>query len=379
MKKLLPIMLIVTLLLSMTVQIYGEEFPKASNWALAELEKANKDGFITNRIKNDFSSNITREEFCEIAVILYDRLGGKQDLLTDNPFTDTSNENVIKAYNAEIINGIGNDLFAPNDSLTRQELASMLIRAMRSAGITFSPDNEYEFQKSYADENSISGWAFLNVKIMNAYKIMNGSGENLNPKNVISRQEAVIMLERTYLREFEVVDNILMAYLGNSRDVMIPDGVVSIGDGVFYGNMFIEKVTLPSSVKKIDSNAFHDASNLSTIVLNEGLEIVGEAAFEYAENLTGVILPSTVTKIDFMGFQGCSSLTSMIIPSSVTYIGDQAFLDCANLETITFETDTLEYIGWNAFDECPKLTIVCVEGGAIEAAALEYGIPVSYK
>lgn len=379
MKKLLSITLMVTLLLSMTIQVYGEEFPKASNWAIAELEKANSDGFITSRIKDDFSKKITREEFCEIAVILYDRLGGKQDLLTENPFTDTTNVNVIKAYNAEIINGVGNDLFAPDDNLTRQELASMLIRAMRSAGITFSPDNEYEFQKPYADENSISGWAFLNVKIMNAYKIMNGSGENLNPKDVISRQEAVIMLERTYLREFEILENVLVAYLGNSTDIMIPDGVTTIGDGVFQGNKFVEKVTLASSVELIDSVAFNEATNLTTIVMNEGLKVIGEAAFEYAEKLTGVTIPSTVTKIDFMGFQGCSSLTNITIPSGVTYIGDQAFLDCANLETITFNTDTLDYIGWNAFDECPKLTIVCIEGGAVEAAAIEYGIPVSYK
>lgn len=51
----------------------------------------------------------------------------------------------------------------------------MLIRAMKSAGIIFENDSAYSFQQSYEDENDISTWAYMQVLIMNDFKIMNGS------------------------------------------------------------------------------------------------------------------------------------------------------------------------------------------------------------
>lgn len=378
MKKILIFTICLTLLLASLSTAFATNFNGASDWAISELESANEDGFITQKIAENMTTDITREEFCEIAVILYDKIGGKQDLKDDNPFTDTVNPNVIKAYNAGIIMGVSNDLFAPDNNLTREQLCVMLIRAMKSAGIIFENDSAYSFQKTYQDENDISTWAYIHVLIMNDFKIMNGYGDNLNPGSSITREQAVIMLERTYLREFEIVDNVLTSYLGNSSDVSIPNGVISVGENVFHSNLFVKTVTMPQSIVDIGYYSFTMMDNLENIYLNEGLKTIGEASFELCESLNNVILPDSLETISFMAFQDCLTFTEITIPSAVNYIDDQAFYRCENLNTVTFEGD-VEYIGESAFDECDNVTFVCESGSNVESYALEHEIEVIYK
>lgn len=378
MKKILSIVLCLILLISMSVTVLAESFNGASDWAIIELERANNDSFITDKISDDFSKNITREEFCEIAVILYDRLGGNQNLEDYNPFTDTNNPNVIKAFNAEIITGVGNNVFAPNNNLTREQLCVMIIRAMMSAGIKFGDDKQYTFQKNYADEDEVSSWAYSQVTIMNDFKIMNGSGDKLDPKSSLSREQAVVMLERTYLREFEIEENILVGYLGNSKEVVVPSGVLKIGDDVFRKNDFVENIILSSSINEIGYASFNDMENLKSITLNEGLKIIGEASFEQCEQLNNVILPNTVETISFMAFQDCFEFTEITIPSSVNYIDDQGFYRCEKLAKVTFEDD-VEYIGDSAFEECTNVTFICKSDTNVESYALEHNIKIIYK
>lgn len=373
-KKALSLLLVLSLVMISSFSLLAStEYPEASNWALTELARADEDGFVTDAIRGDFSKNITREEFCEIAVILYDRLGGKQDLETYNPFTDTTNPIIIKAYNAEIINGVGNNLFAPDQSITRQELCVMIIRAMLSSGIVFGDDNEYTFQKAYADEDDISSWAITQVRIMNDFKIMNGSGENLNPKNTLTVQEAIIMLERTFLRDFTIEETTLIAYLGNSADVTVPNGITLLNDAVFYGNQFIETITLPSTVTTIGYTAFKECNNLKTINLNEGLVTIGQAAFELSETFESITFPSTLETIEFMGMQDCESLITVNLPASLKTLGDQAFYSCGLLTRVVFNNDTVT-IGSSAFDDCPYVVFVCNEGSTAHQYAIDNSI-----
>jgi hypothetical protein len=378
MNKIITVALSTLLIFVLSASAFCQNFNGASDWALVELERAHTDGFITDKIAQDFGQNITREEFCEIAVILYDRLGGDQNLETYNPFTDTTNPQVIKAFNAGIINGVGGPLFAPDANLTREQLCAMIVRAMKSAGIIFGEENQYAFQKDYADMDDVSNWSYASVMIMNDFKIMNGSGNKLEPRKSISREQAVIMLERTFLREFEIEDNVLVAYLGNSEQVTVPSGVVKISEDVFHKNNFIESVSLPLSIEEIGYASFREMTQLTSIGLNEGLEVIGEASFELCENLQNVTLPSSLKKIDFMAFQDCISLTEITLPQNLNYIEDQSFYRCVGLTKVIFEGD-VDYIGDSAFDECPNLVFVCQAGSNAEAYALDHGIQVIHK
>lgn len=64
-----------------------------------------------------------REQFCEVAVKLYEKFVKTQvDSVGNNPFHDTENKEVIKAYHLGIVKGTAKDKFSPNDLITREQL-----------------------------------------------------------------------------------------------------------------------------------------------------------------------------------------------------------------------------------------------------------------
>ncbi len=169
----------------------------ASGWAKEEIQLAEKAGLYTKKImEGNFKSNATREEFAELVVKMYEKLGGKVSNNT-NPFGDTKNPSVIKAYNAGIIRGMSATEFMPNRNLTREQMCVMLMRAIRNTGKVY--ELRTGFQKYYADIDEISDWAKEDVEILNAYKIINGDGRNLSPRANVTKEQAVLMLYRAYM------------------------------------------------------------------------------------------------------------------------------------------------------------------------------------
>ena len=55
---------------------------------------------------------------------------------------------------------------------------------------------------------------------------------------------------------FEINNGVLVKYTGKDKDVVIPDGVTSIGNEAFWGCGSLTSITLPDSVTSIDDWAF---------------------------------------------------------------------------------------------------------------------------
>ena len=72
-------------------------------------------------------------------------------------------------------------------------------------------------------------------------------------------------------------------------------------------------------------------SLLTEVVIEEGVASIGANAFASCEGLTSVTIPSSVTSIGANAFASCEGLTSVTIPSSVTSIGANAFYYCSRL------------------------------------------------
>jgi hypothetical protein len=171
-----------------------------STWAVAEIDKAKELKLTTEKILDKYQTNITREEFCELAVKLYEALSGKNaEAIAINPFKDTTNQEVLKAFNLKIVTGISADKFAPSNPVTRQEISVMIIRTINAAkpGLDTAVSDTIKF----ADDSSIAPWAKNAVKLLNKNDIMKGSGTgeiSIMPKGNTSREQAVILVKRTF-------------------------------------------------------------------------------------------------------------------------------------------------------------------------------------
>ena len=64
------------------------------------------------------------------------------------------------------------------------------------------------------------------------------------------------------LNDFYIVDNILLKYFGNEKEVTIPDGVEVIGKAAFASSYKLEKVNYPYSLKRIEDHAFFNCINM---------------------------------------------------------------------------------------------------------------------
>lgn len=197
MKKILSI--IVMLILFVSVISCNAEDAKQnvpSDWAADYIVKAENIGLLNNVSGLIYKENITREKFCEL---IYDFIMiTKRGITTPeykNPFTDTDNEKVVVLNAAEIIFGKTDTEFAPNDLLTREEAATIIVRMINKV----MPIPVTEMYFDYDDSGEISEWASDSVQIMSNLGFMNGVGENkFAPKENYTAEQSVTTLIRMY-------------------------------------------------------------------------------------------------------------------------------------------------------------------------------------
>jgi hypothetical protein len=109
------------------------------------------------------------------------------------------------------------------------------------------------------------------------------------------------------------------------------------------------------SLPELDDSLFR-GSNATAIVIPDGIISIGEKSFNQCVNLETVTIPDSVTSIDESAFNTCSSLTSVTIPNNVNAIGDYAFYGCTSLTGITIKATTPPTLGVNALtntNNCP--------------------------
>ena len=173
-----------------------------STWANPELEKADLLGLIPDCLEDaDLTKPITRAEFAAVSVKTYEAIEGvkAKNPSGNNPFTDTVDMEVLKAFELGITKGTGDGTtFSPNDLLNREQASTMLTRVYKKTAIngwTIDKDNEFalEYAKPapFSDDAKISDWAKDSVYFMAANKIIQGSEGKFMPKATTDAEVAI--------------------------------------------------------------------------------------------------------------------------------------------------------------------------------------------
>jgi hypothetical protein len=131
------------------------------------------------------------------------------------------------------------------------------------------------------------------------------------------------------------------------REVVLPDGITTIGYGAFLDCYALAEIDIPGSVVRIESGAFRNCYTLSWVTLPEELEQLGQGVFDGCSSLEHIFLPDGLKRLPNAAFRNCASLYRITLPYSLVSIGDHALSGCA-IQSIDLP-DTLKTVGYGAF------------------------------
>lgn len=149
----------------------------------------------------------------------------------------------------------------------------------------------------------------------------------------------------------------------NVESIHIPEGVISIGNGAFYGCKSLKHISLPGTLKSIGEYAFRSCKALTDIVLPGSLTTVGKGAFA-GSNITDITLPEGITSIPAEAFKNCKCLSKIVFPNSLKSVGKEAFSGCRSVVNITLP-ECVEVVDEKAFQGCKGLINVTLSNGIV--------------
>ena len=195
MKKIISVLLVLCLAFSCITAMAESKWTKASDWAIPELEKALEAGVYPTALENkDLTGNITRAEQAALTVKIYEAVTGTEAPSGDNPFTDTNDAEIVKAFKLGITSGTTATTFSPDENLTREQAAAMLARVYKK--IKGTEELKFDMPQQFADHSSISDYAIESVYFMNAQGYIKGTEAGFEPKGLCTREQALAIAQR---------------------------------------------------------------------------------------------------------------------------------------------------------------------------------------
>ncbi len=154
---------------------------------------------------------------------------------------------------------------------------------------------------------------------------------------------------------FKIENGVLEAFTGEDPEIVIPEGVHTIGDGVFKGMSWLLSVTLPSSLKKIGAGAFKGCRQLKSINFPDGLQEIGEYAFHRCHGIEEMTFPKSVTKVGSYAFLYCDHVRKAVLEGP-KHLGKATFSHNLELREITLDKE-IDDSNFNdeVFEGCVRL------------------------
>ena len=167
-------------------------------------------------------------------------------------------------------------------------------------------------------------------------------------------------------------------------NIVIPNGITTIGANAFSECEYVAVVTIPSTVTRMETGAFDGCSYLSTVCYNGTLDQWSQITFDYVtaspmytasefyilnsnfqyELVTTIEISDNVTEIKSYAFSGFACVTSVTISKNVAKLNYFSFMGCTSLNEFNIKTGSvLKTVGESAFYGCTSLEAIALPNG----------------
>lgn len=169
-------------------------------WAKEAIETMAGLGIVNGVGNNRFDpdNNVTRAQFARLIIKTLGITGTASNPFTDVKSSDWFANDVALAYKYGIVNGVTATEFAPESPITRQEMAVMMMRAIKYKQQVAANDVNGTLSK-YTDHYQIDSWAIEGVVISIEQGLMNGMTQTtFSPKTNATRAQSAVIMYRFY-------------------------------------------------------------------------------------------------------------------------------------------------------------------------------------
>lgn len=169
------------------------------SWAKEQIEFVATKGIMSGINNDTFNPevNITRAEFIDTLV---KTLGLSAEIKTN--FIDVKengiySESIGIAKELGITAGCGNNKFNPDSDITRQEMATLVIKALALAGDNVTKGSISDLNR-FDDVSKIADYALENMASIVKEGILVGDGKSINPLGKVTRAQTAVIMYKLY-------------------------------------------------------------------------------------------------------------------------------------------------------------------------------------
>ena len=177
-------------------------------WAADAINELAEAGIIKGTSETTFSpaNNITRADFALLLVRAFELSSDNTENFADVQSSDYFASELAIARNTGIVGGIGDNKYAPRNTITRQDMMVIVYRALQklNADDSLTPVGEGlsalpmtdEVETSYPDFDSVAPYAADAVAYLINAGLVNGKNGLIAPTDYTTRAEVAVLIKR---------------------------------------------------------------------------------------------------------------------------------------------------------------------------------------
>ncbi len=167
-------------------------------WAADAINALAEDGIIRGTSENTFSpaNNITRADFAILLVRAFEKTSDNTENFDDVLVTDYFAPELAIARNTGLVDGIGDNKFAPHANIKRCDMMLMLYRVLSTLSVSFADSSPKVRAEEYADFTDVPDYAKEAVSALVSAELVNGKDNKIAPNDNTTRAEVAVLLKR---------------------------------------------------------------------------------------------------------------------------------------------------------------------------------------